>query len=98
MTNMNITSITIDSCAYPEFIDSHSDQHANNSGIAHSGNLAHASNTPSLGQVLILDHIAMLLKCLKSTSSHGVAPQDNVVDDKDIVARINDLLESYRRY
>ena len=48
-------------------------------------------------QVLILDHVAMLLSILKTTSSRGVDPQDDngmiTVDDRNIIARINGLLE-----
>lgn len=92
MTNMNITSITIDSSAYPEFIDNHS------CAIIHTSN-----NTPlSVEQVLILDHVAMLLNILKSKSSRGLDPQDNngmvTVDDRDIVARIDGLLKCYGKY
>ncbi|MSS59591.1 hypothetical protein FYJ51_11880 [Erysipelotrichaceae bacterium Oil+RF-744-GAM-WT-6] len=105
MTNM---SITIDSGAYPEFIDNssgHSDHHANNGGIAHSGRLG---QTPSLEQVPILGHVAILLQLLTPASHHptnlasvpAVPASRNIrnvsvedVDDKDIAARINGLLE-----
>lgn len=58
-----------------------------------------SSNHDSLSveQVLILDHVAMLLSILKTTSSRGVDPQDDngmiTVDDRNIIARINGLLE-----
>lgn len=58
----------------------------------------------SVEQVLILDHVAMLLQLLKNPSLHSVDPQDtnhadmDNVDDRNIVARINGLLECYGRY
>lgn len=101
MTNNQSMNITIDSGAYPEFIDNGSDH---NCALSHMINSIDDSHIPSLEQVLILDHVAMLLNILKSTPSRGVNPQntnhadmDNV-DSRNIVARINGLLECYGRY
>lgn len=62
----------------------------------------HAFHAPALSveQVLILDHVATLLQYL----SHSASNADNKnstntsVDDKNVVARINGLLQRYGRY
>lgn len=59
--------------------------------------------THSVEQVLILDHVATLLQWLMPrTASNGdndsVNPQNADVNSKNIVARINKLLELYTCY